>query len=254
MVDSVEMSAADSLVYGRHAVFALCKRRISDVRDVWIVAGRTDAKIERLLEAAVGAGAGVHRISRRELDAMVDGARHQGIVIRCNAPSTGAPVDIDDLLMQLDEPPFLLVLDCVQDPHNLGACLRTAAAVGVHAVVVPGHDSARLTAVVRKVASGAAESVPLVRVANLARTLRALSQRGVLIVGTAVEADNSLYDLDLTGPLALVLGGESRGLRHLTREHCDWLLRIPMMGSVESVNVSVATGVCLFEALRQRQA
>lgn len=226
---------------------------MSDVRDVWIVAGRSDAKIERVLEAAVGTGAGVHRVSRQELDAMLDGARHQGIVIRCNAPSTGAPVDIDDLVMQLDEPPFLLVLDCVQDPHNLGACLRTAAAVGVHAVVVPGHDSARLTPVVRKVASGAAESVPLIRVANLARTLRGLSQRGVLIVGTAPDADNSLYDLDLTGPLALVLGDESRGLRRLTREHCDWLLRIPMIGSVESLNVSVATGVCLFEASRQRQ-
>lgn len=226
---------------------------MSDVRDVWIVAGRSDAKIERVLEAAVGTGAGVHRVSRQELDAMLDGARHQGIVIRCNAPSTGAPVDIDDLVMQLDEPPFLLVLDCVQDPHNLGACLRTAAAVGVHAVVVPGHDSARLTPVVRKVASGAAESVPLIRVANLARTLRGLSQRGVLIVGTTPDADNSLYDLDLTGPLALVLGDESRGLRRLTREHCDWLLRIPMIGSVESLNVSVATGVCLFEASRQRQ-
>lgn len=226
---------------------------MSDVRDVWIVAGRSDAKIERVLEAAVGTGAGVHRVSRQELDAMLDGARHQGIVIRCNAPSTGAPLDIDNLVMQLDEPPFLLVLDCVQDPHNLGACLRTAAAVGVHAVVVPGHDSARLTPVVRKVASGAAESVPLIRVANLARTLRGLSQRGVLIVGTTPDADNSLYDLDLTGPLALVLGDESRGLRRLTREHCDWLLRIPMIGSVESLNVSVATGVCLFEASRQRQ-
>ena len=185
---------------------------------------------------------------------MVDGARHQGIVIRCKALRTDVPVDIDDLLMQLDDSPFLLVLDCVQDPHNLGACLRTAAAVGVHAVVVPGHDSARLTPVVRKVASGAAESIPLIRVANLVRTLRVLRQRGVVIVGTALDAANSLYEMDLTGPLALVLGGESRGLRRLTREHCDWLLRIPMIGSVESLNVSVAAGVCLFEALRQRQA
>ena len=166
-------------------------------------------------------------------------------------------LDSDDLIAlveRLKVPPFLLILDDVTDPHNLGACLRTADAVGVHAVIVPKDRSVSLTDTVRRVACGAAEKVPFVQVTNLARTMKKLRDAGVWLVGTADEVQSNLYRVDLTGPLAMVMGSEGSGLRRLTREHCDFLVSIPMSGSVESLNVSVATGVCLFEAVRQRQA
>jgi len=165
----------------------------------------------------------------------------------------GEPM-LDELLDRSEAPPLLLVLDGVTDPHNLGACLRTADAAGALAVIVPKDKSATLNATVRKVACGAAEVVPLVAVTNLARTLEKLQKRGVWIVGTAGEASQELYSQDLSGPIALVMGAEGKGMRRLTREHCDYLVRLPMAGSVSSLNVSVATGVCLFEALRQRRA
>tara|TARA_R110000822_G_scaffold15732_12_gene54070 strand:+ start:263 stop:793 length:531 start_codon:yes stop_codon:yes gene_type:complete len=161
----------------------------------------------------------------------------------------------DDLLTQLaasDKPPFLLVLDGVTDPHNLGACMRTCDAVGIQAVIVPKDKSASLTAVARKVACGAAETVPFVRVTNLARFLRTLKDQGVWLIGTAGEAEATVYQADFKGPVALVMGAEGTGMRRLTREHCDQLINIPMLGHVDSLNVSVATGVCLYEALRQR--
>jgi len=158
------------------------------------------------------------------------------------------------LLDQLAEPPFLLVLDQVQDPHNLGACLRSADAAGVHGVIAPRDNAVGLTPTVHKVASGAARTVPFFQVTNLARVLRTLKERGIWLVGAAGEAEQSIYQADLTGPLALVMGAEDTGLRRLTREECDFLVRIPMRGHVESLNVSVATGVVLFEALRQRGA
>jgi 23S rRNA (guanosine2251-2'-O)-methyltransferase len=161
--------------------------------------------------------------------------------------------DLFAVLGNLKEPPFLLLLDCVQDPHNLGACLRSADAAGVHAVVAPKDRSVSLTDTVRKVACGAAEHVPFVMVTNLARTLKQLKEHGLWLVGTADDAKQSLYDIDLSGPLALVMGAEGKGLRRLTRECCDFLVHIPMAGSVECLNVSVATGVCLFEAVRQRR-
>jgi 23S rRNA (guanosine2251-2'-O)-methyltransferase len=161
---------------------------------------------------------------------------------------------LDELLDRSEAPPLLLVLDGVTDPHNLGACLRTADAAGALAVIVPKDKSATLNATARKVACGAAEVVPLVAVTNLARTLEKLQKRGVWIVGTAGEASQELYSQDLSGPIALVMGAEGKGMRRLTREHCDYLVRLPMAGSVSSLNVSVATGVCLFEALRQRRA
>lgn len=157
-----------------------------------------------------------------------------------------------ELIERLSETPLLLILDGVQDPHNLGACLRTAEAAGVHVVVVPKDRSVGLTDTVRSVACGAAERLPLVIVTNLARTLRELSQSGIWIVGTSDRAEKPIYELDLTLPLAMVMGSEGKGLRRLTAEHCDFLGRIPMRGSAESLNVSVATGVCLFEAVRQR--
>ena len=162
--------------------------------------------------------------------------------------------DLFTLLESLHEPPFLLVLDGVQDPHNLGACLRSADAAGVHAVVAPKDRSVSLTETVRKIACGAAENLPFVTVTNLARTLKHLKEAGLWLVGTADESEQSLYDIDLTGPLALVMGAEGKGLRRLTRVTCDFLVHIPMAGTVECLNVSVATGVCLFEAVRQRTA
>lgn len=161
--------------------------------------------------------------------------------------------DLFDILDNLKQPPFLLILDCIQDPHNLGACLRSADAAGVHAVVAPKDRAVSLTETVRKVACGAAEHVPFVMVTNLARTLKQLKEQGLWLVGTADDAKQSLFDVDLTGPLALVMGAEGKGLRRLTREYCDFLVHIPMAGSVECLNVSVATGVCLFEAVRQRK-
>lgn len=195
-------------------------------------------------------------VPRQELDRLAgngpDGLRHQGVLARMQAPAPGNESDLLELLTGLETPPLLLVLDGVQDPRNLGACLRSADAAGVHAVVVPRDRAAELTAVARKTAAGAAESVPLFVVTNLARCLRELRSAGVWLVGLAGEAETDLYQARLTGPLAMVLGAEGSGLRRLTREHCDELLRIPMAGSVESLNVSAATAVCLFEALRQR--
>ncbi|PUV48591.1 23S rRNA (guanosine(2251)-2'-O)-methyltransferase RlmB, partial [Cronobacter sakazakii] len=176
---------------------------------------------------------------------------HQGIVARVKPGRQYGENDLPDLLAAHAQP-FLLILDGVTDPHNLGACLRSADAAGVHAVIVPKDRSAQLNATAKKVACGAAESVPLIRVTNLARTMRLLQEENVWIVGTAGEADHTLYQSKMTGPLALVMGAEGEGMRRLTREHCDELISIPMAGSVSSLNVSVATGICLFEAVRQR--
>ncbi len=161
--------------------------------------------------------------------------------------------DLFNLIERLEQPPFLLILDGVQDPHNLGACLRSADAAGIQAVVVPKDRSVSLTDTVRRIACGAAENVPFITVTNLVRTLKQLKTAGLWLVGTADQAEQSLYDIDLKGPLALVVGAEGKGLRRLTREACDFLIHIPMAGSVECLNVSVATGVCLFEAVRQRR-
>jgi 23S rRNA (guanosine2251-2'-O)-methyltransferase len=199
-------------------------------------------------------GVTVSESDRETLDRLAAGANHQGVVARTATPSARHEADLDELLAGLNRPPLLLVLDGVTDPHNLGACLRTADAAGVHAVLAPRDKSVGLTPVVCKVASGAAESVPLVQVTNLARTLRHLQQSfGVFLVGTDGASERSLYEADLTGPLGLVMGAEGAGMRRLTREHCDLLVALPMLGSVESLNVSVATGVCLYEALRQRR-
>jgi 23S rRNA (guanosine2251-2'-O)-methyltransferase len=178
---------------------------------------------------------------------------HQGIVARVKPGRQYQESDLPDLLESLDSP-FLLILDGITDPHNLGACLRSADAAGVHAVIVPRDRSAQLNATAKKVASGAAEHVPLITVTNLARTMRVLQDANVWIVGTAGEADHNLYQSKMTGPMALVMGAEGEGMRRLTREHCDELISIPMSGSVSSLNVSVATGVCLFEAVRQRSS
>lgn len=248
---TVEMSDR-ALIYGRHSTLAALARDIRGVTDVWVQENRRDPRAERLLEKAESSRIAVHRVPRKVLDRMVDGARHQGIIVRYRGAAFEQRMDLETVLKGHTELAFLLVLDGVQDPHNLGACLRSAEGAGVHAVVAPRNRAVGLTPAVRKVACGAAESVPFLRVVSLARTLHQLRQKGVRIVGAAGEAGASLYEADLTGPLAMVMGGEERGLRKLTREHCDLLVRIPMKGRGTSLNVSVAAGICLYEVCRQR--
>ncbi|WP_431311285.1 23S rRNA (guanosine(2251)-2'-O)-methyltransferase RlmB [Parahaliea mediterranea] len=247
------------LVYGIHAVDALLRRNAAGVRRLLVQRGRQDKRMAALLDLARNQGVAVSELPRKDLDRQVSG-RHQGVVAEVVADARGADANLwqeSDLLRHLDEvdrPPLVLVLDGVTDPHNLGACLRSADAAGVDAVVVPKDKSADLGPTARKVACGAAETVPFVRVTNLARTLAALKERGLWLYGAAGEASASLYDCDLGGGVALVMGAEGSGLRRLTREACDHLVHLPMAGSVSSLNVSVATGICLFEARRQRLA
>ena len=232
------------MIYGIHAVQALLERAPERFQEVFILKGREDKRLLPLIHALESQGVVIQLANRQYLDEKSDGARVKpGRQYQEN--------DLPDLIASLDQP-FLLILDGVTDPHNLGACLRSADAAGVHAVIVPKDRSAQLNATAKKVACGAAESVPLIRVTNLARTMRMLQEENIWIVGTAGEADHTLYQSKMTGRLALVMGAEGEGMRRLTREHCDELISIPMAGSVSSMNVSVATGICLFEAVRQR--
>lgn len=243
----------DETVVGWHAVLAVLRQAPERVLAIQIDRARKGPRRAQLLDAARAAGIAVEETTGEVLDRQAGGAEHQGVVARCRAAAERTEGELPAYLATLDGPPLLLVLDNIQDPHNLGACLRSADAAGVHAVILPRDNSAPLTAVVRKVASGAADSLALFRVANLARALDTLKEAGVWLVGAAGEATQELYDIDLTGPTALVLGAEGSGLRRLTSEKCDHLVRIPMAGTVESLNVSVATGICLFEAVRQRR-
>lgn len=243
--------AEPELVFGLHAVSAALRHQPQEVQEIWLDRDRRDRALAQIRALAAESGIPAHECNRRELDHLAPNARHQGVVARARAPQAARENDLERLLDGVTQP-LLLVLDGVQDPHNLGACLRTADAAGVHAVIVPADRAAGLTATARKVASGAAESVPFVQVTNLARTLERLKQRGIWFAGLAGEGGQSLFELDCTGPLGLVLGAEGGGLRRLTREHCDWLVHIPMAGQVESLNVSVAAGIALYEAVRQR--
>lgn len=238
-------------VFGWHAVDAVLKREPERLLRVWIQTGRQDKRVKSVTEALDGLGVRWSVVHRRELDERVSGV-HQGVVAEVAESREWTEADLLAQLASSNKPPFLLVLDGVTDPHNLGACMRTADAVGIQAVIVPKDKSASLTPVARKVACGAAETVPFVRVTNLARFLRELKDQGVWLIGTAGESDANLFQADFKGPVALVMGAEGKGMRRLTREHCDQLVNIPMLGHVDSLNVSVATGVCLYEALRQR--
>ncbi|PWC15820.1 23S rRNA (guanosine(2251)-2'-O)-methyltransferase RlmB [Brenneria roseae subsp. americana] len=239
------------IIYGIHAVKALLARDPQRFLEVFILKGRDDRRLQPVIAELEAQGMVIQLANRQWLDSQAEGAVHQGIVAKVKEGRKYQENDLPALLENLDTP-FLLVLDGVTDPHNLGACLRNADAAGVHAVIVPRDRSAQMNATVKKVACGAAENVPLISVTNLARTLRLLQEHNIWIVGTAGEADHTLYQSKLTGPMALVMGAEGDGMRRLTREHCDELISIPMAGSVSSLNVSVATGVCLFEAVRQR--
>ncbi|AFL72576.1 23S rRNA (guanosine(2251)-2'-O)-methyltransferase RlmB [Thiocystis violascens] len=242
-----------SPVSGIHSVRAALKFGTEGVAELWLEHTRRDRRLTEVAELARQAGVKVRQVDRDELDGGAEGANHQGVLAWVRVPAARSEQDLAALLDGLQEPPFLLLLDEVQDPHNLGACLRTAEAVGVQAVIAPRDNAVGLTPVVCKVASGAAETLPYFQVTNLVRVMEDLKERGVWLTGTAGEADIDLYAADLTGPLGLVMGSEGQGLRRLTRERCDRLVRLPMRGQVESLNVSVAAGVCLYEALRQRR-
>ncbi len=243
---------SNELIYGIHAVSALLERQPERFLEAWVLKGRDDERLLPLLNQLQQCGVSIQLVTRKTLDDKAEGAIHQGIIARIRE---GKKYDEQDLWALLEgiEQPFLLILDGVTDPHNLGACLRNADAAGVHALIVPRDKSVSLNGTARKVACGAAETVPFIQVTNLARTLRELQERGVWVVGTAGEADHDLYQSKLTGPLALVMGAEGSGMRRLTRENCDELISMPTAGGVSSLNVSVATGVCLFEAVRQRR-
>jgi 23S rRNA (guanosine2251-2'-O)-methyltransferase len=239
-----------TFLYGLHAVIAKLRHQPQAVLEIYVAADRRDARLRDLLKYAELQAVKVVPVDAARLEGMAGGgSRHQGVVARVSAESRHAM--LDDVLDTLEEPPFLLILDGVQDPHNLGACLRVADAVGVHAVVAPKDRAVGLTQTAIKVASGAAESVPYVTVTNLARTLRGLKERDIWIVGADAGAEKDLYVAEWPEAVAWVLGAEGDGMRRLTRETCDQLVSVPMLGSVESLNVSVAAGVCLYEARRR---
>mgnify|MGYP000191590383 CR=1 FL=1 len=238
-------------VFGIHAVEALLQRQPNRIEELYLQQGRKDQRMQTIQQHAEQLGIRCKMASRDELDQLAEG-NHQGVLALAKPAQTLRERDLTELLEGLDHPPLLLILDGVTDPHNLGACLRTADAAGVDAVIAPKDNSATLNATVRKVACGAAEVIPFIQVTNLARTMKDIQERGIWISGTAGEAEQSVYDADLKGPVALVMGAEGKGMRRLTRENCDYLIKLPMAGSVSSLNVSVATGICLFEAVRQR--
>jgi 23S rRNA (guanosine2251-2'-O)-methyltransferase len=239
------------ILFGFHAVTVRLKTAPASVLEIHLDSKRRDARMRQFAERAREAGAKLIDSSDAQLTQLAGTARHQGVVARVTA--LAARHSLDDVLDDVKGAPLVLVLDGVTDPHNLGACLRVADGAGAHAVIAPKDHAVGLNATVAKVASGAAETVPYLMVTNLARSLNEMKERDIRIVGTSDDAERTIYDLDLSGPVALVLGAEGTGLRQLTRKTCDELVRIPMQGAVESLNVSVAAGVCLYEALRQRR-
>jgi 23S rRNA (guanosine2251-2'-O)-methyltransferase len=244
--------AQERIIHGFHAVISRLRQKAAGVREIYVDHARHDRRAQDLARLATERGVRIVQVDDRRLAGMTGNARHQGVAARVEM--TRLPVHIDDVLDHLTEPALLLILDGVTDPHNLGACLRVADAMGVHAVIAPKDRAVGLNATVSKVASGAAETVPYIAVTNLARTMRELKERAIWLMGADDKAERSLYSVRLEGALAWVLGAEGEGMRRLTRENCDELARIPMLGTVESLNVSVSAGICLAEARRQRAA
>lgn len=240
------------IVAGFHAVTARLRHAPESIEALYVDGARRDGRMQQLLDRAQAAGLRVTVSDAQRLQRMAAGSTHQGVVALCSAVVLAQT--LDDVLAGVDPRTLLLLLDGVTDPRNLGACMRTAEAAGARALVVPRDRSASLTPVVAAAAAGAAEVLPLIAVTNLARAMDEIREAGVWIAGAAGEAERTLYEIDLTGPVAWALGAEGQGLRRLTRERCDWLARIPLQGQTESLNVSVATGVCLFETVRQRSA
>jgi 23S rRNA (guanosine2251-2'-O)-methyltransferase len=240
------------MLFGFHAVTARLRHDASTVEELYIDAGRHDRRMQELLRAAEAAKVRIIPVDDQRLDGMVGTRRHQGVVAKAGELSLAR--NLDELLDAIEGPPLLLILDGITDPHNLGACLRVADGAGAHAVIAPKDRAVGLNATAAKVASGAADTVPYITVTNLARTLRELKDRDIWLTGTTDDAEQTIYQGDFSGPTAIVMGSEGEGMRRLTRENCDLLVSIPMCGSVESLNVSVASGVCLYEARRQRLA
>lgn len=244
------MSASRKLIYGFHAVLARLRQQPASVHEVYLDQQRHDARAKDVSTLVAQHDLKIHPVESTRLDRLAGHNQHQGVLAFVEQKALSH--SLDDILDAVSEPPLVLVLDGIQDPHNLGACLRVADAMGVHAVVAPRDRAVGLTATVMKVASGAAETVPYIQVTNLARTLRELQERDIWVVGTAAEGEQDLFEFDHRGGLAIVMGAEGDGMRRLTRETCDQLIRIPMFGSVESLNVSVAAGICLAQARRLR--
>lgn len=240
-------------LFGIHAVQAALDYSPQKIRRAWIDNQRQDARLKQVIDDLVKLGINPEKTERKKLEKMADGKNHQGIVVAVELPAMRSEDQLKQDVEALTATPFYLVLDQVQDPHNLGACLRTADAVGAHGVIVTKDNAAGITPTVCKVASGAAETVPVYQVTNLARVLRWLKEQNIWIMGAAGEAEQTVFQMKLDMPLALVMGTEGTGMRHLTRQHCDFLVKIPMAGQVESLNVSVAAGVLLYEVFRQKQ-
>ncbi|MCW7539840.1 23S rRNA (guanosine(2251)-2'-O)-methyltransferase RlmB [Aquabacterium sp. A7-Y] len=238
------------VLFGFHAVTVRLKTAPQSIHEIYIDTGRRDQRMRQFVTRAQEAGARLVDSDDERLHKLCGTHRHQGVVAKVEP--VAAAKSLDDLLDSIEEPPLLLVLDGVTDPHNLGACLRVADGAGAHAVIAPKDHAVGINATVAKVASGAAETMPYFMVTNLARTLNELKERNIWIIGTSDDAPKTLYQVELKGPVALVLGAEGTGMRQLTRKTCDELVSLPMRGAVESLNVSVASGVCLYEALRQR--
>jgi 23S rRNA (guanosine2251-2'-O)-methyltransferase len=222
------------------------------IHKAWHDNQRQDKRLSQMLDQLLALGIEPEKVDKKRLDRLADGHNHQGIVIEVEMPGELSESDLKTAVQSLSETALFLVLDNVQDPHNLGACLRSADATGVHGVIITKDNATGITPTVCKVASGAAETVPVYQVTNLARTLRWLKEQGIWVIGTAGEATQTAYKTDFTIPVALVLGAEGKGMRRLTREQCDLLVKLPMLGQVESLNLSVATGVLLYEVVRQR--
>ncbi|QDP71598.1 23S rRNA (guanosine(2251)-2'-O)-methyltransferase RlmB [Legionella israelensis] len=243
----------EQYVYGLHAVSALLKNERRNIKQLFVNKGRSDERIHQILDLALSKHIPVIKLDAKQMQQQFFSFPHQGIIASVTPLPAFSEHDLLSLLKKAGKPALILILDGITDPHNLGACLRTADAAGVDFVLIPKDKNVGLTAVVSKVACGAVENMPVVRVTNLARAMEMLKEQGIWIYGAAGEAQQSLYDMDCLSPMAVVMGAEGKGLRRLTREHCDGLFSLPMLGSVESLNVSVATGVSLYEIIRQRQ-
>ena len=241
-----------SKLFGLHSVQAALDYSPNKIHKAWIDSGRQDMRLAQVADYLLALGIEPEKVDRKKLDRLADNNNHQGIVIEVEMPGELSESDLKTAVENLSETALFLVLDNVQDPHNLGACLRTADATGVHGVIITKDNATGITPTVCKVASGAAETVPVYQVTNLSRTLRWLKGEGLWIMGAAGETAETVYKTDFTVPMALVIGAEGKGLRRLTKEQCDVLVSLPMLGQVDSLNLSVATGVLLYEAVRQR--
>ncbi len=239
-------------IFGIHAVQAAYDFSADKIKHIWVDSQRQDKRLLPLLRQLQSLSLNIEKLDRKRLDKLTDGKNHQGIVAEIELPSVHSEEELKHIVGTMHDMPFFLVLDQVQDPHNLGACLRSADAAGVHGIIITKDNSASITPTVCKVSSGAAETVPVYQVTNLARTLRWLKEQNIWIVGSIGETEQSIFNTDLNMPLAIVMGTEGTGMRRLTQEQCDFLVKIPMVGKVESLNVSVAAGIMIYEAFKQR--